>query len=143
MHHNRLPSFKFSIQPQGMTLIEVLVASTILFSFLAVMTQVMGTAAIASTQAEKNVTVSLHMPFIVDEINIDINQGRFSANGSLSASGITYQWRAIQKKHHEILKPSLEHEVKTRYVSLYNVELTTEYKGLQKTFNYVEVFSEK
>lgn len=137
-----LPKINLKKQ-QGMTLIEVLVAATILFSFLVVMTQVMGTASISSDQAEKNITITLNMPFIVDEIENNINAGKFSSKGELAMAEVSYQWRASPQMRHSIWQSPLQTNTKKRYVSLYNVELDVSYKTLQKTFSYVEVVSEK
>lgn len=141
MYPNQLPYSLSPINQKGMTLIEVLVASTILFSFLAVMTQVMATASIASDQAEKNVTISLNMPFIIDQVTIDINKGRMSSTNAYFTPEISYQWRAQSKERKEIRRSTLQ-SGKIRYVTLYNVELSIGYKGLKKVFYYTELLSE-
>ncbi|MBL4941376.1 MAG: type II secretion system protein [Colwellia sp.] len=128
---------------QGMTLIEVLVASTILFSFLAVMTQVMGTATIASDQAEKNITISLNMPFIIDEIKSEMDAGKTSSNGELHIADVSYTWQAKQIDRLPILHSPLQVQPITRFVMLYNIKLIINFKSLQKVFHYTDVISEK
>jgi len=83
------------------------------------------------------------MPFIVDEIENNINAGKFSSKGELAMAEVSYQWRASPQMRHSIWQSPLQTNTKKRYVSLYNVELDVSYKTLQKTFFYVEVVSEK
>jgi len=133
MHHKQ----------QGMTLIEVMVASTILFSVLVLMSQVMGTALKSSEQAEKNINISYNMPFIIDEIKLKIDIGKSSGNDVFFNKELTYNWQANLSKQSPINKYSGINSASDRKVKLYTVILNIKYKKLEKSFEYMEVLSEK
>jgi hypothetical protein len=126
-----------------MTLIEVLVAATILFSFLVVMTQAMSTAAIASQQAEKNISVSLTMPFIVDQIKSELKKEILSSNGKIKLNNITYEWIAKQHLRKVILQQPIEEQNIKRFTTLYKIDLTIRKNSLHKSFHYMEIINEK
>jgi len=144
MRQNKYQHLDITFNSQkGMTLIEVLVAATILFSFLVMMTQAMSTAAIASQQAEKNISVSLNMPFIVDQIKSEIKKGVLSANGQTKLNSVIYNWHAEQQQRKAILQPGLREQNIKRFARLYEIELTVSNKSLQKKYHYMEMISEK
>jgi len=127
---------------QGMTLIEVLIASTILFSVLALLSQVMVGALKSSEQAEKNINISYNMPFIVDKIKLEIkDDGSLSGNYSYSDS-VSYRWQAQLNQQQPIYQTVMQNSSNGRQVKLYQIDLTVKYNSLAKEFTYLEVISE-
>jgi len=133
MHHKQ----------NGMTLIEVLVASTILFSVLALMSQVMGGALKGSEQAQKNIEISYGMPFILDGIKSKMAEGALSENGMNFSQDLSYNWHASVIKELPIYQFVGQGTPSKRKVKLYEVVLNIKFKQLEKNFNYMELQSEK
>ena len=82
----------------GFTLIEVLVASVILFSSIAVVSVVYRGAFISSQKAEQHVQMSGMVPAILANIRHQIrskgNSDHVEINGQSALWGLPYQWQA-------------------------------------------------
>jgi len=83
---------------QGFTLLEILVASTILFSSIAVVSLIFKTSYVASEKATKNVEQAGVINVLVTSIQVTIREKTQQGTNSLQGDGVTwgvpYQWQA-------------------------------------------------
>jgi len=91
----------FRLQQRGFSLVEVLVASVILFSAIASVTMIYRGAFISSKTAEGHVELAGVLPSILSVIRQDIrNQGALplsELSNQGNAWGVDYQWQATQQ----------------------------------------------
>lgn len=134
-----------SIRQKGFTLIEVLVASLILFLVISTMTMIYRGAMLSSSKAERMLTFSTYRPIIREQINSDLNNSGIAA--SLQNNGVlgevSYSWEAmpeLSSKTVERLNASsgeLESGVKT-YV-LWNVTLNMTLGKTTRVYEFQEM----
>jgi prepilin-type N-terminal cleavage/methylation domain-containing protein len=86
-----------SISAKGFSLIEVLIASFILFISLAVFTHVFRGALLSSEKAEANVSTALYTQLISDKISSVLKNSHQlpQANGQGTLMGREYTWTAF------------------------------------------------
>ena len=132
---------------QGFTLIEVLVASVILFASIAAVSMIYRGAFISSETANRHINISGVLPSILATIREDIRSQGNSANTNLqnksSAWNINYHWQASllkRKAAPPIFDPDLgEMTTPPLKFKLWSVELTVEYSGLSKFYQFNEL----
>jgi hypothetical protein len=129
---------------RGFTLVEVLIASVILFSTLTVFTVILRTALISNERAIEVVEKSVATIMILDDIQVALFESSSvgKANGEGSFIGSAYRWKASVK---ESARPpprylgqqlvQAEHEIKLWTVEL---EMLTENSKNIKNFTYDE-----
>jgi prepilin-type N-terminal cleavage/methylation domain-containing protein len=128
---------------KGFSLIEVLIASFILFISLAVFTQVFRSAIISSEKAEHNVLIALYTQLISDKISTELkNSHQLSAlNSGGSMMGVKYTWAASilsvskpPKRYIGQVLSQAEHIVK-----LWQVKLVIEHDNKISEYSFEEV----
>jgi competence protein ComGC len=86
----------------GFTLIEVLIATVILFASIVTVSMIYRTATMSSNKAAIYMQVSGQIPAILSEIRFDLREKAKQNTEQLSGQGsgwdITYQWQAIQQE---------------------------------------------
>ncbi len=84
---------------QGFTLIEILVASVILFSSIAAVSLIYRGAYLSSEKANSHMLISGLLPIVISNIREDIrgqgNEEGAELNGKGSSFEVSYQWKAI------------------------------------------------
>jgi prepilin-type N-terminal cleavage/methylation domain-containing protein len=129
----------------GFTLVEVLVASVILFSVIAMVSLVYRGAFISSEKANNHMSISGVLPSALANIRTSIrdNSQENSLSGKTEAWGVNYQWQAsvIEQKY-----PPKKYDAFTQQISkakiyykLWQVSLTLEYNGLTKQHAFKEL----
>lgn len=121
----------------GMTLIEVLVASVILFSTLTLMTNVMSTALKSSEKAEENIAISLSIPLVKDHILFAIKNGTKSES-NITFNNINVSWHALNKNKLEIIKSFMEEDNSKGNALLFEVFVSLNYEGFDREIQYLE-----
>jgi prepilin-type N-terminal cleavage/methylation domain-containing protein len=129
---------------RGFTLVEVLIAATILFASLAIVTESYRASLMASEKAAKTANMLTPLPMIVGQI-----QGRLLENpvetvtGDGEALGVNFSFRATTA---QFLAPPRSFEPESgKYVQfkqrfrLYNVTLNLRLKSQTRTFQYQEI----
>lgn len=132
---------------KGFTLIEVLVASVILFSSIALVSMVYRGAFLSSEKANNHITISGVLPSVLSTIKQNIqNQGNSTANqfnDESSTWGVEYQWQAslIEQKSaprkfdpntQQLDNPPLKYK-------LWQVQLTLSANGVMKEYQFTEL----
>ena len=132
---------------QGFTLIEVLVASVILFSAIATVSMVYRGAFISSETADKHINIAGVLPSILATIRADIRHQGNSISTELadesSAWNINYRWQALLVKHKAappVFDPdSGKMTTPPQKFKLWSVELVLEYRNLTKSYQFNEL----
>ncbi|WP_170309532.1 PulJ/GspJ family protein [Litorilituus lipolyticus] len=127
---------------QGFTLIEVLIASVILFAIITLLYQAIAQSTHSSDIARKNLEINSVMPLITGKIKSQLS-GRFfqvQNSGEGELLGINYIWHAeqLQKKP---LRQSFADQDFENYTNifLWQVSLTLHSHSKNQTIRYQEV----
>ncbi len=129
----------------GFTLVEVLVASVILFSVIATVSMVYRGAFLSSEKANNHINISGVLPSVLANIRTGIRDNSLenSLTGKSEAWGVNYQWQArvIEQKY-----PPKKYDAFTQqltkakiYYKLWQVNLILEYNGLTKQHVFKEL----
>ncbi|TKB53945.1 type IV pilus modification PilV family protein [Ferrimonas aestuarii] len=130
---------------RGFTLIEVLLASVILFTVLSVMTVVYRQATLSSLKAESTVQASSQLMFIVDNIaeRLHTQTSASSTQGQGSFLGVQYQWSAepaMRRQPTKRLDPVTGIEITPqRWFTLWRVDLTVKVQQQTRKYQYQEL----
>ena len=136
---------KFPAKTSGFTLVEIMIASVILFTAITIMTLVYRTAVLSSGKATNNVKISSTVTMVMSNIKSHIRGGNalkpLSGNGNID--GIEYQWQSTLLKKASPPKRFNPDEGKwlvqpERYY-FWQVALTLTYGSLTKSYKYNEV----
>jgi len=147
---NKIKRFKNTYKitlAKGFTLIEVLVASVILFTAVATVSMVYRGAYISSEKANNHVVISGMLPSLLTKIQVDIrSKGMFPETqifGEGSSWGVDYQWQADLLEHKSAptkLDPdSGSYVTPPQKYYLWLVNLSLHYKGMSKKYSFREL----
>lgn len=138
---------KRSFNSQGFTLIEVLVASVILFASIAMVSLIYRGAFLSSERAEKHITSAGVIPLILSTIRENIRENGHTQEDQLSSESyaweVRYRWKAEVV---DLKSAPIRLDVDTGdYVTppmkyrLWKVELTTIYKTTKRYYQFHEL----
>ncbi len=131
----------------GFTLVEVLVASVILFSTIAVVSMVYRGAFISSEKATSHIAITGVLPSVLANIKQSIrakgNSPSTELSGNSNAWDVSYQWRAslvsfksppdrFEEGSNVLVTPPEKYK-------LWQVELAIEKSGLVKSYQFKEL----
>jgi prepilin-type N-terminal cleavage/methylation domain-containing protein len=141
------PNFSLNAKKNmsGFTLVEVLVASVILFSVIATVSMVYRGAFLSSEKANNHINISGVLPSVLANIRTDIRDNSLenSLSGKSEAWGVNYQWQAsvIEQKYPPKKFDDFTHQISKAkiYYKLWQVSLTLEYNGLTKQHVFKEL----
>jgi len=137
----------FNRKNTGFTLIEVMVASVILFSVIATVSMIYRGAFLSSEKANSHITITGVLPSVLANVQQNIREQSNSSLTELSNQGdawqVNYQWQAKLIEHKsapvkldvdtgDYITPPLKYK-------LWQVALTLELNGLEKKYNYNEL----
>lgn len=131
----------------GFTLIEVMVASVILFSVIATVSMVYRGAFLSSKKANEHINISAVIPSVLAVIQSDIrSKGSEQQNlltGKSSAWEVKYQWQAklLEEKSPPRKYDAFTNKLENAPVKykLWQVQLTLEYEGFLKQYEFKEL----
>ena len=136
-----------SHRAHGFTLVEVLVASVILFSSLAAVTLIYRGALLSSTKANQEMASTSVVPVILQHIRSQIRANGNNEAEELSGSGeeweVNYNWQAVIKSYKPA--PPIFDVDSGQYVTqplkykLWQVELTMNTQGTERSYSYEEL----
>ncbi|MDX2370002.1 MAG: prepilin-type N-terminal cleavage/methylation domain-containing protein [Colwellia sp.] len=131
----------------GFTLIEVLVASVILFASIATVSMIYRGAFLSSEQANKHVNISGVMPSLLANVRSDIRTQGNTFESQLGDQGnawsVQYQWQANLVQHKsapqrldvdtgDYVNPPIKYK-------LWLVELDVQYQSISKHYQFYEM----
>ncbi|WP_294085952.1 prepilin-type N-terminal cleavage/methylation domain-containing protein [Pseudoalteromonas sp.] len=123
---------------RGFSLVEVLIAMVILFSFLAMMANTFSVTRKSSENAEGAAVLSLIFPLVKTKIISEIEREKLSSEGVLSVlNGVEYHWQAKLLKE-QLSLTSLNSNT-SKMVRLYQIDLKMTYLGYERTYNFEKV----
>jgi len=131
----------------GFTLVEVLVASVILFASIATVSMIYRGAFISSEKANKHINISGVLPSILATIREDIRQQGNSTRTDLknesTAWQVSYRWQASlvgYKAAPPFFYPDIgKMSNPPQKFKLWSVQLILEYSGLTKHYQFHEL----
>jgi prepilin-type N-terminal cleavage/methylation domain-containing protein len=129
---------------RGFTLLEVLIAATILFTVLAVATETYRNSLLASSRAEGLVTMLTPLPLITSSIRSQLRSNPVeTVSGDSELLGVEYRWEAATVRYGS--PPRRFDPDRTDFVDypkrfrLYDVKLTLRRGGQERSFLYQEL----
>ena len=124
----------------GFTLLEVLIASVILFSVIVTSTLVYRGAILSSDKAEQALSVSVAAHAIQRIVTDDFRQltDRSQPLGEGRYGEVTYSWRA-EETHTGTRTGAVDGSTPAREFSLWQIHLTISKGKMTKQFQYSEV----
>ncbi len=129
---------------RGFTLLEVLIAATILFTALAVATETYRNSLLASRRAEGLVTLLTPLPLITASIRSQLRSNPVAeSNGAADILGVSYEWQATTARYGS--PPRRFDPDATEFVDypprfrLYDIRLALRRAGQERVFLYQEV----
>ena len=134
-----------NVKSRGFTLIEVLVASVILFIFVAMAAQIFKQSAVASIKAERAVKVAAMVPLVVENIRsqIDAAKSLDDVIGQGQIKEVKYQWRAVLSQRKPPLAgfdpDILEFRTYVDKFNLWHVDLTIYVDDYERHWVYEEL----
>ena len=128
----------------GFTLLEVLIASTILFAALAVASETYRSTLMASSKAQTLVEMLTPLPLITSSVRNQLRSDPLEErDGAAAMMGIDYRWRATTARYEP--PPARFDADRLDFVTypprfrLYDVELELRLRGQKRVFIYQEV----
>ena len=131
----------------GFTLIEVLVATTILLATIAVSSNIYLTSIANSSAASNHLVINRVAPSLIDGIQFSIRQGAQQGQTTLGNQGVEwdvkYQWNAVVERSSSA--PQYFSDIERRWVrserqyQLWAVALTLELNGTTREVSYREL----
>ncbi len=128
----------------GFTLLEVLIAATILFTVLAVATETYRNSLLASGRAEGLVKLLTPLPLVTSSIRNQLRSNPIETlSGGSELLGVTYSWEATTARYGS--PPRRFDADATDFIDypprfrLYDVKLTLQRGSQERTFLYQEV----
>lgn len=132
-------------QPDGFTLVEVMIASVILFGSLVAITEGYRTSVEASRRAEATIRMVTPLPLIVSQIRESILSDPQEANrGAGQMLGVSFRYEAVLSKSAAALPPpdpegAVSPNLPERY-RLYDIRVSLEVRGVAvREFVYQEL----
>lgn len=132
---------------EGFTLIEVLVATTILLATIAISSNIYLTSTASSAAASNHLVINRVVPSLIDGIQFSIRQGAQEGQTTLGNQGIewnvNYEWRATIERSSSA--PQYFSDIERRWIrserqyQLWWVVLTLELNGTAREVSYREL----
>lgn len=124
---------------EGFTLIEVLIASLIMFISIAAFSMVFRSALISSSSAENHVATSSIIPLIQNEISHHLQMKTDNGQGRLL--GRNYRWTAKKLKETKPPPRYLAEKIvqQNHTATLWQVTLIVSYKGRETEYELGEI----
>lgn len=128
----------------GFTLLEVLIAATILFTVLAVATETYRNALLASSRAEGLVSLLTPLPLITSSIRSQLRSNPAEKlDGGAELLGVRYEWEATTVRYGSPARrfdPDVaDFRDYPKRFRLYDVRLTLARAGQERVFLYQEL----
>jgi type II secretory pathway pseudopilin PulG len=132
----------------GFTLLEVLIAATILFAVLAVATETYRGALLASSRAEGLVSLLTPLPLITSSIRSQLRSNPAETlNGGAELLGVKYDWEASTVRYgsppRRFDPDATDFRDYPPRFRLYDIRLTLHRAGQQRVFLYQEIAWER
>jgi prepilin-type N-terminal cleavage/methylation domain-containing protein len=124
---------------KGFTLIEVLIASVIMFSVVALTALVYSNSAIATTKAQRAIKIASMLPLLQETIESDLFhslQNEVSSQGEFE--GVEFRWSAKVFRAEHMLQNAMSADINNKRSYIWNVTLEIQLKNIIRIYEYQE-----
>jgi len=134
-------------ESKGFTLVEVLVASLILFSVLATVSMVYRGAISSSTKATQHLKINSVIQALITHIEHEVNLNSKTDNNAIEyegvMNGVSYKWKGKVAKFESAPQrfdlDSGNIVTPPKKFKLWDIDLFLEYKSTKKQFNFSQI----
>lgn len=124
---------------KGFTLLEVLIASLIIFSAIALTSVVYSNSLSSSLKAQRAVKIATILPIMQDSIASELMLSKErTGSGKGSLAEVTYEWKAKVNKQEELVGDIMSERLTGRFAILWDVELSITYQNIIRIYDYQE-----
>lgn len=125
---------------KGFTLLEVLVASVILFAAVALVSVIYSNVVSTSLKAERAIKITSTMPILVESVanKLQLNTGKTTEKGEGEIDDVTFNWQANKEQSSPMLVNDIDEIISQHNISLWSITLNIQYKNIIRTYNYRE-----
>lgn len=134
-------TIKRHVHNTGFTLIEVLIAAIILFSSVALIAQLTGSARLTSDKATQTTAIYQTAPLVIQMIKAQVQakakaQAISEFSGTVMMLGVQYQWQATRTSFKAAPKDIDDVNDPKQRFGLYNIEVTAAYNQVEHRFSF-------
>lgn len=125
---------------KGFTLLEVLVASVILFAAVALVSVIYSNVVSTSLKAERAIKITSTMPILVESVanKLQLNTGKTTEKGEGQIDDVTFNWQANKEQSSPMLVNDIDEITSQHNISLWSITLNIQYRNIIRTYNYRE-----
>lgn len=127
-------------QSKGFTLLEVLIASVILFAAISVVTLIYSNVVDTTLKAERAIKITSTMPIVMETISNEISLA--ADKNDLEKSGtigdVSFEWQAKKTITSRLRGDNLDGGEPPHFISLWDVTLSVQYQHILRTYAYRE-----
>lgn len=124
---------------KGFTLLEVLIASLIIFAAIALTSVVYSNSLSSSLKAQRAVKIATILPIMQDSIASELMLSKErTGSGKGALAEVTYEWKAKVNKQEELVGDIMSERLTGRFAILWDVELSITYQNIIRIYDYQE-----
>ena len=129
-----------NVKQKGFTLLEVLIASVIMFSAIVLTATIYSNSVQSSMKAQRAVNITSVLPLLVETIESHIQQeNQMISTGSGELFDVAYSWEAKKNTAAPILPDGLSEVGESgRNAYLWDVTLNVQFGHIQRIYTYKE-----
>lgn len=123
----------------GFTLLEVLIASVIIFAAIALTAAVYSNSVNSSMKAQRALKITQVLPMMQDSIASEV---MLTTDSQLEGQGkfedVSYEWIAKVSKEDELEQDVMSASNSNRFARLWDIQLSIRYQNIMRVYDYQE-----
>ena len=123
----------------GFTLLEVLIASVIIFAAIALTAAVYSNSVNSSMKAQRALKITQVLPMMQDSIASEV---MLTTDSQLEGQGkfedVSYEWTAKVSKEDELEQDVMSASNSNRFARLWDIQLSIRYQNIMRVYDYQE-----
>ncbi|BBL87574.1 hypothetical protein VroAM7_02270 [Vibrio rotiferianus] len=120
-------------------MLEVLIASLIIFAAIALTSVVYSNSLSSSLKAQRAVKIATILPIMQDSIASELMLSKErTGSGKGALAEVTYEWKAKVNKQEELVGDIMSERLTGRFAILWDVELSITYQNIIRIYDYQE-----
>lgn len=124
---------------EGFTLIEVLIASVIMFSVVALTALVYSNSAIATSKSQRAIRIASMLPLLQEDIESNLFhslQNEVSGEGMINS--VEFRWNAKVLRAEHMLQNAMSADLNNKRSYIWDVTLRVQLKNIIRIYEYQE-----